>query len=50
MYMFTKESFSKTAARIGAKPIMFETTKLESVDIDEPQDWQLAAALAPNFI
>ncbi len=50
MYLFTKESFEKTAARIGEKPIMFETSKLESVDIDEPQDWQLAEALAPNFI
>lgn len=50
MYLFTKESFNKTAARIGEEPIMFETNKLESVDIDEPQDWQLAAALAPNFV
>jgi CMP-N-acetylneuraminic acid synthetase len=50
MYLFTKKSFCKTAARIGESPMMFETSKLESVDIDEPQDWQLAAALAPNFI
>lgn len=50
LYIFTKQSFSKTAARIGESPMMFETSKLESVDIDEPQDWQLAEALAPNFI
>ncbi|MEH6559639.1 MAG: acylneuraminate cytidylyltransferase family protein [Oceanicoccus sp.] len=50
MYIFTKASFSKTSARIGGRPIMFETSKLESVDIDEPQDWQLAEALAPNFL
>lgn len=50
MYLFTKDSFNKTQARIGASPMMFETSKLESVDIDEPQDWQLAEALAPNFI
>jgi CMP-N-acetylneuraminic acid synthetase len=47
LYLFTKSSFEKTDARIGENPIMFETSKLESVDIDEPQDWQLAAALAP---
>ncbi len=50
MYLFSKESFEKTAARIGESPMMFETNKLESVDIDEPQDWQLAEALAPHFI
>ena len=47
LYIFTKESFEKANARIGECPIMFETNKLESVDIDEPQDWQLAEALAP---
>jgi CMP-N-acetylneuraminic acid synthetase len=47
LYLFTKESFEKTNARIGESPIMFETSKLESVDIDEPKDWQLAEALAP---
>ncbi|WP_101758439.1 cytidylyltransferase domain-containing protein [Oceanicoccus sp. KOV_DT_Chl] len=50
MYLFSKASFSKTSARIGERPMMFETNKLESVDIDEPQDWQLAEALAPKFI
>lgn len=50
LYLFTKYSFNKTSARIGEKPMMFETRKCESVDIDEPQDWQLAKALAPNFI
>ena len=50
IYVFTKESFNKTAARIGERPMMFETSKLESVDIDELQDWQLAEALAPNYI
>ena len=47
MYLFTKEAFEKNNARIGDMPMMFEMSKLESVDIDEPQDWQLAAALAP---
>jgi CMP-N-acetylneuraminic acid synthetase len=45
LYVFTKESFSKTGARIGGKPMMFETPPLESVDIDEPEDWFMAEAL-----
>ena len=45
LYVFTKESFSKTGARIGEKPMMFETPPLESVDIDEPEDWFMAEAL-----
>ncbi|WP_028110642.1 cytidylyltransferase domain-containing protein [Ferrimonas futtsuensis] len=46
LYIFTKDSFSKTGARIGERPQMFETPALESVDIDEPEDWLMAAALA----
>ena len=45
-YIFSGESFLSTNARIGSKPIMFETPKLESVDIDGPEDWALAEALA----
>lgn len=45
-YIFSGESFLGTKARIGSKPIMFETPKLESVDIDGPEDWALAEALA----
>ena len=50
MYLFTKESFSKTKARIGEKPMMFTTPGIESVDIDEPEDWYIAAALAEKMI
>jgi CMP-N-acetylneuraminic acid synthetase len=46
LYLFSKESFAKTRARIGASPQMFVTPPLESVDIDEPSDWQMAEALA----
>lgn len=45
-YIFSGESFLSTNARIGSKPIMFDTPKLESVDIDGPEDWALAEALA----
>lgn len=49
LYLFTRQSFETTNARIGSKPVMFEMPKLEAVDIDEPEDWQLAQALAPYF-
>ncbi len=49
LYLFSRESFANANARIGLKPVMFETPRLESVDIDEPEDWQLAAALAPSM-
>lgn len=46
LYIFTKDSFAVTGARIGAHPVMFETPRLESIDIDGPEDWALAEALA----
>ena len=42
MYLFTKESFNKSNARIGVNPIMFETSFLESTDINTIEDWNLA--------
>jgi len=46
LFYFTKESFLKTNARIGKKPLMLITPPLESLDIDEPHDWDMVAALA----
>ena len=48
LYLFSKESFKATDARIGLNPVLFETPKMESIDIDEPEDWDLAErVLAP---
>lgn len=44
-YIFSKSSFKSSAARIGQKPVLFETPALESVDIDEPSDWFMAESL-----
>ena len=44
-YVFTTESFAKTAARIGSTPLMVVTPRLESVDIDEVWDWYMAESL-----
>lgn len=46
LYIFTRDSFTKAGARIGRKPMMFQTPRLESVDIDTPDDWALACAVA----
>lgn len=46
LYIFTKESFLKTNARIGIKPAMLITPKIESIDIDEPEDWTFAEIAA----
>ena len=45
-YIFTKESFKNSdGKRIGVQPFMFELDKVESVDIDEPQDFVIAESL-----
>jgi CMP-N-acetylneuraminic acid synthetase len=46
LYIFTRESFAATQARIGQRPLMYETPRLESIDIDDSVDWQLAEAVA----
>jgi CMP-N-acetylneuraminic acid synthetase len=42
LYVFTKDSFAKTSTRIGVKPVMHVNPKFESIDIDEPEDWDMA--------
>jgi CMP-N-acetylneuraminic acid synthetase len=50
LYIFSAESFTSTGARIGRLPKMYETKKLESADIDTPEDWDLVEALAQRVI
>ena len=40
LYIFTKESFLENDNRIGKQPHFFETPMLESIDLDDPQDWE----------
>lgn len=49
LYLFTKESFKKTNARIGTKPIMMVTEPYESTDIDTPDDWDLAQIVVEYY-
>ena len=43
IYIFTEQSFKDSnLKRIGLKPLMFEINKIESIDIDEVEDFNLA--------
>jgi len=46
LYIFSAGSFRSMNARVGKRPLIFETERLESIDIDTPEDWSLAAAVA----
>jgi CMP-N-acetylneuraminic acid synthetase len=46
LYIFSRDSFAKTNARIGAKPVLLETPRLESFDIDDQDGWDLAELIA----
>lgn len=46
LYIFSRASFAATNARIGRKPLLHEMSKLEALDIDTPEDWDLAEAVA----
>lgn len=50
LYLFTKDSFVATGARIGLHPMIFETNKIESIDIDTPEDWDLASLVASEIL
>ena len=45
VYAFTKDVFLKYHRRIGKKPFIKEVSFKESVDIDNPEDFDLAEAL-----
>lgn len=46
LYIFSAASFALRNARIGAKPLLHVMDKLEAIDIDTPEDWALAEAVA----
>ncbi|MEQ1794018.1 MAG: acylneuraminate cytidylyltransferase family protein [Nitrospira sp.] len=49
LYIFTRDSFVKTNARIGAKPMVFETPRIESFDIDTPADWTICEIVSKHL-
>lgn len=46
LYLFNRESFAATNARIGKRPAMYVTPALESIDIDDADQWAQAEAVA----
>jgi CMP-N-acetylneuraminic acid synthetase len=44
-FIFNQDSFNQNDSRVGKKPILFETPHLESIDIDNEEDWYLAELL-----
>jgi len=49
LYLFTKESFSQTNARIGSNPAILVTAPYESTDIDTPSDWELGEVMIEYY-
>ena len=45
VYVFTKEVFRKYHRRIGMKPFIQEVSYKEAIDINNPEDFQLAEAM-----
>lgn len=48
LYLFNRTSFDSTRARIGSRPMMFESPFLESFDIDDADGWNLAEVVAKD--
>ncbi len=46
IYVFTKEVYKKYKRRIGKKPFIKEVSFKEAIDIDNPEDFELAEVLA----
>lgn len=50
IYIFNKDSFARTASRIGKKPFLFETPRFESIDIDDAESWKLAELVKQSLL
>jgi CMP-N-acetylneuraminic acid synthetase len=46
LYVFSRDSFASTKARIGKQPAMYTMGRTESVDIDDAESWQMAEAMS----
>lgn len=49
-YVFSKESFIKHNRRLGSKPYIKEVGKIEAIDIDYPEDFEIANAIYKEVI
>ena len=49
-YVFTKDCFKKNNRRLGVKPYIKEVGKIEAIDIDYPEDFEIADAIYKEII
>ena len=49
LYIFSRDSFASTKARIGTNPLLFETPYMESFDIDDQEGWDLSELVARHY-
>lgn len=49
-YIFDKNTFLNEKSRIFSNSVIFPLNKIESIDIDTNDDWQLAEIIASRFI
>ena len=45
IYIFSRKVFEKNISRVGNNPMLYPITRLESIDIDEPLDFEIAEFL-----
>ncbi len=50
IYVFTKEVFQKYKTRIGENPYIKEVSTIEAIDIDYPEDFEIADAIYMSII
>ena len=48
LYIFTKKVIQERRSRIGEKPYLLEVSKVESTDINDPIDFEIANAIYTN--
>lgn len=49
-YVFTKESFEKHNRRLGSHPYIKEVDKIEAMDIDYPEDFEICNAIYKEIL
>lgn len=49
-YVFTREGFKKYHSRSGVKPYICEASEIEAIDIDYPEDFDLANVVYTSLI
>lgn len=49
-YVFSKESFMKHNRRLGSKPFIKQVDKIEAMDIDYPEDFEICNAIYKEIV